>query len=291
LYENDRDIFEKVWIVCVEYLQYFDSLLDYWKKKNWQLGCHDWDNLYVRIKIVLPKLASSTPTSLYLIHSHVIASKFYEWLESSAASTRCLSLLLNWSRWSRSHQCWPTARSHRLSLRAEIHSPPFKLAYKRWGPAAVEGILDKSFENIYRQRIVVLKNCTVCFSHKFFRTEVVPVILAVQIFVPFVVIAWKRGVAGLYFVPKDPHQIDRTVNHWWTISCRVIEGLVNTLTLFIKWNPSFLGRQPYLRNDSWFYLKMSFSQIQSLKLGFLRFKRFFRWVGLSESLSPSQSSE
>jgi len=71
------------------------------------LGCHGYsiDNFYVCIKIILPKLQSNTATSLYLIHSHVtvIASKFYEWLESSEASATWSSLLWNSSRWSRSH--------------------------------------------------------------------------------------------------------------------------------------------------------------------------------------------
>ena len=76
-----------------------------------------------------------------------------------------------------------------------------------------------------------------------FRTKSVPVKLVLHFFVLLVVIARERGVEGSCFVPKDPHQINRTLNHGCTISCTVIVGPVNSLTLSVKWTYSV--RQPY----------------------------------------------
>jgi hypothetical protein len=48
------------------------------KIDSWVVTVAVWIIFYVCIKNVLPKLQSNNPTSLYLIHSHLIASKFYE---------------------------------------------------------------------------------------------------------------------------------------------------------------------------------------------------------------------
>ena len=84
----------------------------------------------------------------------------------------------------------------------------------------------------------------IVLPHNFFRTEIVPVRLAVQILVLFVVIARKRGVGDSYFVPQDPPQIHRTLFHWCMFFCKVIVGLVNFLTLSMTWTYSF--RKPYV---------------------------------------------
>ena len=76
-----------------------------------------------------------------------------------------------------------------------------------------------------------------------FWTGSVRVKLVVHFFVLFAVIARKREVGRSSFVPEGPKQIHRTLNHWWNFSCAVIAGLVNSLTLSVKWTPFF--RQPY----------------------------------------------
>jgi len=63
--------------------------IDSHKKLGFHGHGHDIDQFYVCIKIILPKLQSNTPTSL--------------WLESGVASATWSSLLWNSSRWSRSH--------------------------------------------------------------------------------------------------------------------------------------------------------------------------------------------
>jgi len=86
-----------------------------------------------------------------------------------------------------------------------------------------------------------------------FRTKSALVKLFVHFFVIFVVIAGERGVEGSYFVPKDPHQINRTFYHGCTISesCKVIVGPVNPLTIYVKRTYSF--RQPYFQDyQKWF---------------------------------------
>jgi len=54
-------------------------------------------------RTLILKLQSKTPTSLYLVHAHVVASKFCEWLESIVASATWSSLLWNSFGWSHSH--------------------------------------------------------------------------------------------------------------------------------------------------------------------------------------------
>jgi len=83
LHENSWDIFENVWIVCVE-CNKLDSLLDYGKEQNWQLGCHGWtvDNFLYVYKL---SFLNYVETSLYLIHSHEHQNVMNDW-ESSVTS-------------------------------------------------------------------------------------------------------------------------------------------------------------------------------------------------------------
>jgi len=83
------------------------------------------------------------------------------------------------------------------------------------------------------------KKCGTEELYCMFYPQFVPVKLAVHILVLFVVIARKRGEAGTHFVPKDPHQIDRTLYQWCTKNWKVIVGLANSLTLLMKWTYSF----------------------------------------------------
>ena len=64
------------------------------------------------------------------------------------------------------------------------------------------------------------------FYRRHFSTKSVPVKLAVQSFVLFVVITGERGTESPYFCTKRPHQIIITLYHGCTISCKVTVGLV-----------------------------------------------------------------
>jgi len=83
LHENSWDIFEKVWIVCVE-CNKLDFLLDIrlGKTQDWHpeldCQCHGWtvDNFYVCIRIILSKLHSNVPLSYPFLRTW----NFYEWL-------------------------------------------------------------------------------------------------------------------------------------------------------------------------------------------------------------------
>ena len=111
-------------------------------------------------------------------------------------------------------ECWLTARTNRLSPPRRYTQSPSPLRSHARGSIRNLG---NFFENELFQGVydIFCGSGTVIYvlPNKFFRTEIVSMRLAVQVFVLFVVIAGKREVGGSYFVPKDPHQIHRTLYH------------------------------------------------------------------------------
>jgi len=85
-------------------------------------------------------------------------------------------------------ECWPTVPTNHLSLRAEILSAPAHLSHMQgcWGP---NGNLKKSFESdlfIYT-KLWYRRNVLHVLPDNVLGTEIVPIKLAVQILVLFVV--------------------------------------------------------------------------------------------------------
>jgi len=119
-------------------------------------------------------------------------------------------------------------RAHQSpSLRAEKHSPPFNLACTQRGPA-VDGLL----ENLLRIKFMVLKNCTECFAHKCFPTEILPVKLARLTIRAY----WSGGVIFCNKRPPTNRQNCEPLMYkkLWIqcVSCKYHE-------LLMKWNYSF----------------------------------------------------
>jgi len=80
---------------------------------------------------------------------------------------------------------------------------------------------------------VVLKNCTVCLTRRYFSYRGCTCEISCAFFVLFVVIARKREVGRSSFVQNGPKQFhrDRNVYRWYKFLCKFIVGLVNSFTI------------------------------------------------------------
>ena len=140
--------------------------------------------------------------------------------------------------------CFETHTSLVLDLDYRAHQSPESSAQKYTVPHSTSLVnmlgapRSMEFWKIFWECLYT-KKCGTEELYCMFYPQFVPMKLAVHILVLFVVIARKRGEAGTHFVPKDPHQIDRTLYQWCTKNWKVIVGLANSLTLLMKWTYSF----------------------------------------------------
>jgi len=96
---------------------------------------------------------------------------------------------------------------------------------------------------LFIQNFVVLKNCTVCFTRRYCSYKECTCEISSTNLVTVRGYCWRKRGRRIIFCTKGPHQINRNLYHGCTISCQVIVGPVNTLTLYVRWTYSF--RQPY----------------------------------------------